>query len=82
MKELHKYTTEELKAEIKRRIDLAKKQVAEVMRCKHCEHFIDKGFGVYRCAVRIWGKKIVYHYAISKSKKACELFKKKEDENR
>ena len=76
MKELDKYTTEELKAEIKRRIDLAKKQAAEVMRCKHCEHLIDKGFGVCRCGVRTWGKKIIYHYAVSKSTRACELFKK------
>lgn len=76
MKDLEKYTTEELKAEIKRRSDLAKIQAGNIMRCRHCKHFLDKGYGVYRCGIRTWGKKIKYHYTVSKSQKACELFVK------
>lgn len=78
MTDLEKYTTEELKAEIRRRNYLAKMEAASIMRCKHCEHLIDRGYGIYRCGVRTWGKKIIYHYAVSKSARACELFKKKE----
>lgn len=74
---LENYTTEELKAEISRRKSLAKMGAESIMRCKHCEHCKDIGYGTLRCAVRTWGKKIKYHYAISKSQKACELFQNK-----
>lgn len=80
MEGLENYTIEELKAEIKRRNDLAKKEAESVMRCKHCSHFLDKGYGVYRCGIKTWGKKIRYNYTVSKSQRACELFEQKEND--
>lgn len=83
--ELKDYTTEELKAELKRRTKLAKAQKAEEMktalRCKNCKHCIPnpKAPNWYRgnyciCNVRTWGKKIVRNYCVKPSQKACELF--------
>lgn len=37
--ELQDYTTEELKAELKRRTDLIKAERAKIMRCKHCKYY-------------------------------------------
>lgn len=37
--ELKDYTTEELKAELKRRNDLAKAEKAKVKRCRMCKHW-------------------------------------------
>ena len=37
--ELKYYTTEELKAELKRRNDLAKAEKAKVKRCRMCKHW-------------------------------------------
>lgn len=37
--ELKDYSTEELKAELKRRSDLAKAEKAEVKRCRICKHW-------------------------------------------
>ena len=36
---LQDYTTEELRAELKRRSDLAKTEKAKVKRCRMCKHF-------------------------------------------
>lgn len=36
---LQDYTTEELKAELKRRADLAKSERAKVKRCRMCKHW-------------------------------------------
>lgn len=36
---LQDYTTEELRAELKRRNDLVKAERANIMRCKHCKHY-------------------------------------------
>ena len=36
---LQDYTTEELKAELKRRADLAKTEKAKVKRCRMCKHW-------------------------------------------
>ena len=36
---LQDYTTEELKAELKRRSDLAKAEKAKVKRCRMCKHW-------------------------------------------
>ena len=36
---LQDYTTEELRAELKRRIDLAKAEKAKVKRCRMCKHW-------------------------------------------
>ena len=37
--DLKDYSTEELKAELKRRSDLAKAEKAKVKRCRMCKHF-------------------------------------------
>ena len=37
--ELKDYTTEELRAELKRRNDFAKAEKAKVKRCRMCKHF-------------------------------------------
>lgn len=85
--ELKDYTTEQLKAELKRRVELAKAQKAEEMKtakrcrnCKHCqEHKISNWTMGYNCKARTWGKNIPRHYATMASQKACELFERKEE---
>lgn len=87
--ELKDYTTEELKAELKRRVELAKAQKAEEMknavRCRNCKHCVPRPkvpcwcSDHYRiCAVRTWGKTTVHHYSVRLSDKACEKFERKE----
>lgn len=82
--ELKDYTTEELRAEIKRRAELARQQKAEEMktalRCRNCKHFFTQGkwTGVDKCMARTWGKKYTRHYVVRPSTKACDKFEKKE----
>ena len=57
--ELKDYSTEELKAELKRRNDLAKAEKSKVKRCRMCKHWGEItyfgspnngfGFGLNRC---------------------------------
>jgi hypothetical protein len=81
--ELKDYTTEQLKAELKRRVELAKAQKAEEMetalRCRNCKHCAPhpQGWDFYHCAVRTWGKKIVRNYCVKPSQKACDKFERK-----
>lgn len=86
--ELKDYTTEELREEIKRRAELARKQKAEEMkaaeRCRNCQHCVPNlnvpswcHGNYFICNVRTWGKKHLRHYHVSTSKKACELFERK-----
>lgn len=88
--ELKDYTTEELKAEIKRRNELVRAQKAEEMktalRCRNCKYCVPNPNvpswcrGNYCiCNVRTWGKKNQHHYAVSQSQKACEKFERKEE---
>jgi hypothetical protein len=81
--ELKDYSTEELKAELKRRVELSKAQKAEEMKtakrcrnCKHCEPNSNWG-RTYICMARTWGKEYPRHYVVSLSKPACELFERK-----
>lgn len=87
--ELKDYTTEQLKAELKRRAELAKAQKVEEMktakRCRNCKHCIPNPNpnipswcrGNYCiCNARTWGKKL-HHYSVKPSQKACELFERK-----
>lgn len=84
--ELKDYTTEQLKSELKRRVELAKAQKAEEMKtalrcrnCKYCQaHKVSNWTMGYNCMARTWGKK-QRHYATMLSKKACELFERKEE---
>lgn len=83
--ELKDYTTEQLKAELKRRVELAKALKAEEMKtakrcrnCKYCQaHKVSNWTMGYNCIARTWGKKHPHHYTVSPSKKACELFERK-----
>lgn len=83
--ELKDYTTEQLKAELKRRAEEKRAQKAEEMktalRCRNCRHCIPHSqvYNFYRCAARTWGKKIVRHYCVKPYQKACELFDRKEE---
>ena len=81
--ELKDYTTEQLKAELKRRVEEKKAQKAEEMktalRCRNCKHCVpNPNWGMqYLCMARTWGKKYPRHYTVSLSKKACEKFERK-----
>lgn len=83
--ELKDYTTEELKAELKRRTEIAKAQRAEEMktalRCRNCKHCVPNQRLYYQkiCLARTWGKKYPRHYTVSPSKQACEKFERKEE---
>ena len=74
------YTTEELRAELKRRKDLKQKEMEKVLRCrdcKHCQphpHFPRTHF---LCMARTWGKKRVWYYTVAPSKRACAKFERK-----
>lgn len=84
---LESFSTEELKAEIKRRAEIARAKKAEEMknalRCRNCKHCvsvpISSWSNSYECMARTWGKKHPRHYTISPSKRACELFERKEE---
>ena len=69
---LQDYTTEELKAELKRRSDLAKAEKAKVKRCRMCKHW-----GV----VDFTGKTLVGHQLEMMKQlycsKPCEFFRNK-----
>ena len=84
--ELKDYTTEELKAEIKRRVELKRAQKAEEMknalRCRNCKHCVpNPSWGsFFKCAVRTWGKKYPQHYCVTPSQKACDKFERKQEE--
>lgn len=86
--ELKDYTTEELKAELKRRVELKKAQKAEEMKtakrcrnCKHCEPVLMPWgqLHYFQCMARTWGKKYPRHYTVSPSRPACDKFERKED---
>lgn len=81
--ELKDYTTEELKAEIKRRAEIRRAQKEEEMkkalRCRNCKHCktVYSPWGrlqSFQCMARTWGKKIERHYIVPASRKACEKF--------
>lgn len=87
---LESFSTEELKAEIKRRAEIARAKKAEEMknalRCRNCKHCVSVPISSwwsnrysYECVARTWGKKHPRHYTISPSKRACELFERKEE---
>ena len=81
--ELKDYTTEELKAELKRRAEINRAQKAEEMKtalqCRNCKHCLQNPnlHNSYLCAIWTWGKKISRHYVVTLSRPACELFERK-----
>lgn len=87
--ELKDYSTEELKAELKRRSDLAKAEKAEVKRCRMCKHWGEinyfggipnNGFiyGLSRCCKFFKHKTGKYYKTHSPYQLACEHFEEKE----
>ena len=86
--ELKDYTTEELRAEIKRRYSLAQAEKAKIKRCRHCSHWGEISYfgtpnpdvtGYSRCC-RFFLNKTGRHYKChSPSQKACEHFEEKKD---
>lgn len=84
---LEEISTENLRAELKRRIainkELKAKEMAEALRCRNCKHCQrtvnnNKWPAGFHCAVRMWGNKIKRHYHVSLSQKACDKFERKE----
>ena len=87
--ELKDYSTEELKAELKRRNDLAKAEKAKVKRCRMCKHWgeityfggkpDDKiYYGINRCCKFFKNKTGKYYKTHSPSQLACEHFEEKD----
>ena len=86
--ELKDYTTEELKAELKRRNDLDKSEKVKVKRCRMCKHWGEItyfgspnngiGFGLNRCCRYKKNKSGKYYISISGYQNACEHFEEKE----
>ena len=85
--ELKDYSTEELKAELKRRSDLAKAEKVKQKRCRMCKHWgeIDylgnpnNGFvyGFNKCCKFFKSKTGKYYKAYSPFHLACEHFEEK-----
>jgi hypothetical protein len=82
--ELKDYTTEELRAEIKRRNELAKEAKMQEPRCRNCKHLTNNPLTnnppwvrKYLCGVRTWGKIYTRHYCVKLCTKACDKFESK-----
>lgn len=77
--ELSEYPIEELRAEIKRRYELAKEQKKQEKRCKNCVHMVSLPNcpWITICDARTWGKKVKRNYSVKPSTKACDKFKNK-----
>ena len=86
--ELKDYSTEELKAELKRRSDLAKAKKAKVKRCRMCKHWGEITFsgtlttyktlfGNRRCCKFFKCKTEAYYTGHLPSQLACEHFEEK-----
>lgn len=82
---LQNYTTEELKAELKRRSDLAKVERAKVKRCRMCIHYGEVNYygkpinkevrNISRyCQFFSWGKNDRYRKCHAPSQPACIYF--------
>ena len=92
--DLKDYSTEELKAELKRRSDLAKAEKAEVKRCRMCKHCGEINyFGEYlssekyewitrfnfsKCCIFFKTKNGKNYRCHSPYQRACEHFEEKE----
>lgn len=88
--ELKDYSTEELKAELKRRNDLDKAEKAKVKRCRMCKHWGEityfggkpnekMYYGINRCCKFFKNKTGKYYKVHSPSQLACEHFEEKEE---
>ena len=86
--ELKDYTTEELRAELKRRFAEEKAKKASVLRCRMCKHWgaidywgypINRDFGDNRSCVFFKTKNRKNYRCHRASQPACENFERKED---
>ena len=85
--ELKDYTTEELRAEIKRRYSLIQAEKAKIKRCRHCSHWgeityfgksnKDLLFGGSKCCRFFTTKSGKYYRCHVASQPACEHFEEK-----
>lgn len=81
--DLKRYTTEQLKAEIRRRIEAAKAERANIERCRNCAHMITKKEWWYthtKCEVRTYmlrGKETMK--CVKPCWKACDKYERKEE---
>lgn len=81
--ELKDYTTEELKAELKRRAEEKRKEDAEKPKCKNCKHCMsDPRFHMFfRCSVNTYKQKgHVQGYCIRPSDH-CDKFEKGDEKD-
>lgn len=73
---LQDYTTEELRAELKRRSDLAKAEKTKVKRCRMCKHWGE---------INYWGKDLsgeqLEWFRRMRGAKPCIFFKTKDGKN-
>ena len=87
--DLKDYSTEELRAELRRRSDLVKAEKAKVKKCKMCKHWGEINYfgespkngilyGFNRCCKFFKHKTGKYYHAHSPSQLACEYFEEKE----
>ena len=85
--DLKDYSTEELRAKLKRRSDLAKVEKAKVKRCRMCKHWGEINYfgnpsnGIYglnRCCKFFKLKTGKYYKVHSPYQLACEYFEEKE----
>lgn len=87
--ELKDYSTEELRAELKRRSDLAKAEKAKVKRCRMCKHWGEINYfgespndgiiyGLNRCCKFFKNKTGKYYKCHSPYQIACEHFEENE----
>ena len=77
--ELQDYTTDELRAEIKRRNALKKDAQKHEARCRNCKFLMNHPHvkGMYLRGARTWGKTYQRHYSVKLYTKACNEFKNK-----
>lgn len=82
MKELEKYTTEQLKAELKRRAEKARTEREKVARCRNCVNMVvEMVSGVIpftKCKVntyKLHGKDVFK--VVEPSNRACKKYEKK-----
>ena len=77
--ELKDYTTEQLRAELKRRSEQKKKDDQKKLRCRNCVHCITHKSvpNFYICEARTWGKAYVRNYCVKSHTAACDKFENK-----
>ena len=86
--ELKDYSTEELKAELKRRSDLAKAEKNKIKRCRMCKHWgavtyagktvtLNHILGANRCCIYFPAKTGKSYKCHRPSQPACEHFEEK-----